>query len=185
MVKVRLENMPKKLPILETGLRWLWIAVIFFIIDQVTKNMAVAYFVEQGGRYEVMPFFNFTLAYNPGAAFSFLADQGGWQVIFFATVSSVVGLGLLYWLYTLPAKNWWLSISLTLIFSGAMGNLYDRIILGYVVDFIDLYYESKHFPAFNVADSVIFLGAAMMLYDSFFNPQEGDEKSSEKQTASK
>jgi len=174
--------MHSKPSIFDTGLRWLWIAVIFFIIDQVTKQMAVDFFVEEGGRFEVMPFFNFTLAYNPGAAFSFLADQGGWQVIFFASISSIVGVGLLYWLYTLPAKNWWLSISLSLIFSGAMGNLYDRVTLEKVVDFIQLYYEDSYFPSFNVADSVIFLGAAMMLYDSFFNPQEGDKIASEEAT---
>jgi len=184
MAKARRGIMHKNEGILSTGLRWLWIAVIFFILDQVTKQMAVNYFVEQGGRYEVMPFFNFTLAYNPGAAFSFLANQGGWQVIFFSSISSIVGVGLLYWLYTLPAKNWWLSISLTFIFSGAMGNLYDRVTLGYVVDFIDWYYGDKHFPAFNIADSVIFVGAAMMLYDSFFNPQE-NEKDSNKKTSSK
>ena len=155
----------------DSGLRWLWLSVIFFILDYVTKQYAVDH-LYVGERFEVMPFFNFTLAYNKGAAFSFLADQGGWQVIFFTAVSSVVSIGLLYWLYTLRAKNWWLSISLSLIFSGAMGNLYDRITLGKVVDFIDFYYENSHFPAFNIADSVIFLGAAMMLYDSFMNPEE-------------
>jgi signal peptidase II len=173
-----------KTPVLDTGLRWLWIAVIFFIIDQITKQIAVDYFIEEGGRFEVMPFFNFTLAYNKGAAFSFLADQGGWQVFFFATISTLVSLGLLYWLYTLPAKNRWLSIALSLIFSGAMGNLYDRVTLGQVVDFIDWYYASYHFPAFNVADSVIFLGAAMMLYDSFFHPQDEQNKLVKKEVSS-
>jgi signal peptidase II len=172
--------MPSRKPILETGLRWLWIVVLFFIIDQITKQMAVDYFVNPGDRFEVMPFFNFTLAYNKGAAFSFLADQGGWQVIFFTTVSSVVSIGLLYWLYTLPAKNRWLSISLCLILSGALGNLYDRVTLGMVVDFIDWYYENYHFPAFNVADAVIFLGAAMMLYDSFMHPQDDSAEVSSK-----
>jgi signal peptidase II len=166
----------KSNPLLQTGWRWLWIAVIFFIIDQVTKGIAVDYFVTPGGRFEVMPFFNFTLAYNKGAAFSFLADQGGWQVIFFSTVSSVVAIGILYWLYTLPAKNWWLGIALSLILGGAMGNLYDRLVLGQVVDFIDWYYQDYHFPAFNVADSVIFLGAFMMIYDSFKNPEEQTDK---------
>ncbi len=173
----------RKSPVLETGLRWLWIAVIFFIIDQVTKNMAVDYFVKEGGRYEVTFFFNFTLAYNKGAAFSFLANQGGWQVAFFATISTIVGTGLLVWLYTLSAKNRWLSISLSLIFSGAMGNLYDRLVLEKVVDFIQLHHSGYYFPSFNVADSVIFLGAAMMLYDSFMHPQ--DEASQKEKTAKK
>ena len=175
----------KKPSFFDTGLRWIWIALIFFIVDQITKQVAVDYFVVEGGRFEVMPFFNFTLAYNKGAAFSFLANQGGWQVFFFATISTVVSIGLLYWLYTLKASNRWLSISLSLIFSGAMGNLYDRVTLGKVVDFIDWHYASYHFPAFNVADAVIFLGAAMMLWDSFFHQQEENKSSSKKETASK
>ncbi len=174
-----------KVSIFDTGLRWLWIALIFFIVDQMTKQIAVDYFVTEGSRFEVMPFFNFTLAYNRGAAFSFLADQDGWQVFFFATISTLVSVGLLYWLYTLRASNRWLSISLSLIFSGAMGNLYDRVTLGKVVDFIDWYYASYHFPAFNVADAVIFLGAAMMLWDSFFHSEEENKSLSKKETSSK
>jgi len=172
MAKVKLDIMPSfkdvfNKPVLTTGVKWLWITVIFFIVDQWTKQFAETHLTYRE-IFEVMPFFNFTLVYNEGAAFSFLANQGGWQVYFFTTVSSVVSLGLLYWLYTLNAKReWWLSISLSLILSGAMGNLYDRVTMGKVVDFIDWYYGSYHFPAFNIADSVIFLGAAMMLWDSF------------------
>lgn len=178
MVKVKCVSMPnsnKDRLLTQTGLQWIWISVIFFIIDQWTKQLAETHLFE-GERFEVMPFFNFTLAYNKGAAFSFLANQGGWQVFFFATISTVVSIGLLYWLYTLTAKNRWLSIALSLIFSGAMGNLYDRLTMGKVVDFIDWYYASYHFPAFNVADSVIFLGAAMMIYDSFMHQQDEPKK---------
>jgi len=183
MERARFVIMLNKTPFLQTGLRWLWIVIIFFIIDQITKQMAVEYFVYPGsGRVEVMPFFNFTLAYNKGAAFSFLANQGGWQVAFFTIVSSVVSLGLLYWLYTLPAKNRWLSIALCFILSGALGNLYDRVTLGMVVDFIDWYYGDYHFPTFNVADSVILLGAAMMLYDSFMHPEDDKKIDSQKES---
>jgi len=171
----------KHSPLFQTGLRWLWISVLFFILDQWSKQFAVSHLM-LGEQFEVMPFFNFTLAYNKGAAFSFLADQDGWQVIFFTTISTVVSIGLLYWLYTLSAKNRWLSIALCLILSGAMGNLYDRITLGQVVDFIHWFYEDYHFPAFNIADSVIFLGAAMMIYDSFVN-QPNEEKSNQEKTA--
>lgn len=154
--------------IFATGIKFLWITILFFIVDQYTKQFAVAH-LNYREVFEVMPFFNFTLVYNEGAAFSFLANQGGWQVYFFTIVSSVVSLGLVYWLYTLNAKKeWWLSISLSLILAGALGNLYDRITMGKVVDFIDWYYGNYHFPAFNIADAVIFLGAAMMLWDSFF-----------------
>ena len=172
MAKVKLDIMPSfkdifNKPVLTTGMKWLWITVIFFILDQWTKQFAVSH-LNYREVFEVMPFFNFTLVYNEGAAFSFLANQGGWQVYFFTTVSSVVSLGLLFWLYTLDAKKeWWLSVSLSLILSGAMGNLYDRVTMGKVVDFIDWYYGTYHFPAFNIADAVIFLGAAMMLWDSF------------------
>jgi len=172
MAKVKLDIMPSfkdifNKPALTTGMKWLWITVIFFIVDQWTKQLAETH-LSYREIFEVIPFFNFTLVYNEGAAFSFLANQGGWQVYFFTTVSSVVSLGLLYWLYTLNAKKeWWLSVSLSLILSGAMGNLYDRVTMGKVVDFIDWYYGTYHFPAFNVADAVIFLGAAMMLWDSF------------------
>ncbi|MGB0495952.1 MAG: signal peptidase II [Kangiellaceae bacterium] len=162
--------------ILDTGIKWLWITVIFFIIDQYTKHYAMTHLMYREV-FEVMPFFNFTLVYNEGAAFSFLADQGGWQVYFFTIVSSVVSLGLIYWLYTLHAKKeWWLSVSLSLILGGALGNLYDRVTMGKVTDFIDWYYGSYHFPAFNIADAVIFLGAAMMLWDSFFIAPKKEQK---------
>jgi signal peptidase II len=185
MVMEKSDNMPSfenSKGLMSTGICWLWISVVFFALDQYTKQIAVEYFVREGGRVEVMPFFNFTLAYNRGAAFSFLANQGGWQVFFFATISTVVSIGLLYWLYTLSSKNRWLSIALCLILSGAMGNLYDRVTLGYVVDFIDWYYDGYHFPAFNIADSVIFLGAAMMLYDSFMHPEKSQQNLDEEKS---
>ena len=162
---------------METGLKWLWLTVIFLILDQVTKHIAVSYFNSIGvyETVEVMPFFNFVLRYNPGAAFSFLADAGGWQVAFFSTISIIVSLAIVYWMYTIPAKNRWLSCALALILAGALGNLYDRLMLGKVVDFIDWYYESYHWPAFNIADGVIMLGAVMMLLDGFINPEDKKE----------
>ena len=156
---------------LQTGLQWLWLTIIFLVADQVTKYLAVNY-IQPHETIEVMPFFNLVIRYNPGAAFSFLADAGGWQVFFFATISAVVSLGIIYWMYTIPAKNRWLSIALALILAGAIGNLIDRLMLGEVVDFIDWYYGSYHWPTFNVADSVILLGAAMMLLDGYVNPEE-------------
>ncbi|TQV86402.1 signal peptidase II [Aliikangiella coralliicola] len=161
----------EKLKPLQTGLQWLWLTILFFIVDQVTKHLAVAY-IEPYETIEVMPFFNLVIRYNPGAAFSFLADAGGWQVFFFSAVSILVSLGILYWMYTIPAAQKWLSCALALILAGALGNLYDRLTLGEVVDFIDWYYQDYHWPAFNIADSVILLGAAMMLIDSFINPEE-------------
>ncbi|MDQ7049217.1 MAG: signal peptidase II [Enterobacterales bacterium] len=160
-----------------SGLRWFWLTIIFFILDQVSKQYAVEHLF-LGERINLLPIFDFTLRYNTGAAFSLFADQDGWQVYFFTSISILVGGGLIYWLYTLPAKNWWLSISLNLILAGAFGNLYDRIAQGKVTDFILFYYHDWHFPAFNIADSVIFLGAAMMLYDSFVNPETAQSEKS-------
>jgi len=171
--------MPKshKQRLLGSGFKWLWITLLFFVADQYTKQLIVLNFAERE-ILEIIPYFNLTLAYNPGAAFSFLADQGGWQIYFFTIISSLISLVLFYWLYTLNAKkDWWLSISLSLILSGALGNLYDRVTLEKVVDFLDFYYDGYHFPAFNVADSVVFLGAAMMIYDSLFNAPDGESNS--------
>ncbi len=160
-----------KLPVSQTGLRWLWLTVVFLAIDQWTKYLAVTH-IQPYETIEVMPFFNLVIRYNPGAAFSFLADQGGWQVFFFSGVSIVISLGILYWMYTIPAKNRWLSCALALILAGALGNLYDRLSIGEVVDFIDWYYGDYHWPAFNIADSVILAGALLLLLDGFINPEE-------------
>lgn len=160
-----------KLAVTQTGLQWLWLTILFLVIDQVTKHLAVAH-IQPYETIEVMPFFNLVIRYNPGAAFSFLANEDGWQVIFFSTVSIVVSLGILYWMYTIPAKSRWLACALAFILAGALGNLYDRLTLGEVVDFIDWYYGEYHWPAFNIADSVIMLGAVMMVIDGFLNTEE-------------
>ncbi len=184
MLKGKFKFKPHDLKPMQTGLFWLWITVLFFVVDQWTKSLAVSYFsgIERYSVVEVMPHFNLLLRYNTGAAFSFLADQSGWQVYFFTIVSTVVSLAILYWMYTLSAKNRWLSIALAFILAGAFGNLYDRVTLGKVVDFIDWYYQDYRWPAFNVADAVIMLGAAMMLWDSFMNPQDDKETDSKKES---
>jgi len=173
---------------MQTGLQWHWVTLFFFILDQATKHYAVYYFSEVVGRYdvvEVMPYFNFVLRYNPGAAFSFLADQGGWQVFFFSGISILVSIALIIWLYSIPAKQKQLSLALTLILAGALGNLYDRIVIGEVVDFIDWYYGDYHWPAFNIADAVIMLGAALMLLDGFFAKDESDDESAKSKSSKK
>lgn len=157
--------------ITQTGLQWLWLTILFILVDQVTKHLAVAY-IQDHEVIEVMPFFNLVIRYNPGAAFSFLADQGGWQVFFFSAVSILVSAGIVYWMYTTSAKNRILSVGLALILAGAIGNLYDRLTIGKVVDFIDWYYQDYHWPAFNIADSVILVGAVLMLIDGFFDKEE-------------
>ena len=165
-----------KLNFADTGLRWLWLAVVMLIVDQVTKQIVVALF-EYRETVAVMPFFNFTYARNPGAAFSFLADQGGWQRWFFTIIAGSVSALLVYWMAKTPKKDKMIAIAFALILSGALGNLIDRLIYGYVIDFLDFYVDNKHWPAFNVADSAIFIGAALMILDAFKgNKEKQDDK---------
>lgn len=150
-----------------TGLCWLWIAVIVIVLDQVSK-----YFIRQSfipfAIKPILPFLNLTLAYNRGAAFSFLSQQSGWQIWAFSIFSIVVTIGILLWLVRLPASQKWLGVALSLIVGGALGNCWDRVTVGYVTDFIQVYYAQWYFPSFNVADSAICIGAVMLLIDAMF-----------------
>ena len=150
------------------SIKWLWygIALALLIADQVTKQLVLVSFYEYE-RVELLPILDFTLVYNPGAAWSFLSDAGGWQRWLFIAISAVVSCVLVVWIHRLPAGKTLLVISLSLILGGALGNLYDRVMLGKVVDFILLHYQSWHFPAFNVADSAISVGALLMIIDIF------------------
>ncbi len=150
----------------KSGLKWLWLALLLIIVDQVTKQYVVAT-IDLYERIEIFSFFNLTYAQNPGAAFSFLADQGGWQRWFFTLVAAIASIVFIVWLAKTPKENKMLSIAFALLLSGAFGNLIDRVLFGYVIDFLDFYYQTYHWPAFNVADSAIFIGAALMIIDSF------------------
>ncbi len=145
---------------------WLWLAVTALVIlfDWHTKALA-SEALELYRPVEVFSWLNMTLAHNYGAAFSFLSDAGGWQRWFFIVLSSGVSLVLLVWLLRLPRQEWVTGLGLALILGGAIGNLVDRVQLGYVVDFIDVYYRSWHYPAFNVADSAITCGVVLLLID--------------------
>ena len=136
------------------------------MFDQATKYWAVASLTLHDP-VAVAPLVNLTLTYNAGAAFSFLGSAGGWQRWLFIGLSSVISVFLLVWLYRLPKSKRWLSAALALILGGAIGNLWDRLTIGRVVDFVDLYYGSWHWPAFNVADSAICVGAVVLLVTSF------------------
>ncbi|KGJ88265.1 signal peptidase II [Thalassotalea sp. ND16A] len=162
-----------------TGLRWLWLAIILLIVDQVTKHTVVA-FMDYRESIAIMPFFNLTYVHNPGAAFSFLADQGGWQRWFFTIIAAVVSVLLVVWMAKTPKQDKLIAIAFALILSGAVGNLIDRMLFGYVIDFLDFYYGSKHWPAFNVADSAIFVGAGLMIFDALFYGDKSDDKSGNK-----
>jgi signal peptidase II len=148
-------------------LRWLWVSLLVLGLDQFTKQLIEAHF-SLFKSISLLPFLNFTLAYNQGAAFNFLSDQGGWQRGFFIAVALVVTLVLVGWLRRLGRGEWRTALSLSLVIGGAVGNLIDRLIHGYVIDFIDVYYGNWHWPAFNVADSAICVGVALLLLDAVF-----------------
>lgn len=149
---------------------WLILSAVILLLDMWTKNMASSqlYYARP---VEILPVLNFTLLHNPGAAFSFLSDAGGWQRWFFTIISAVVSAVLLVWLLKLQRSEKLLAVSLALILGGAIGNLYDRVSLGYVVDFISFHYSGWYFPAFNIADSAISVGAVLMILDMFFGSQ--------------
>lgn len=153
------------------ALPWLWLSALVIVLDLGTKYLASSN-LDYGMPVPVLPFFNLTLLHNTGAAFSFLADQGGWQRWFFAVLAVGVSIMLIAWLYRLPRSDRWLPIALALVLGGALGNLYDRLVLGYVVDFIHVYYGNYHFPAFNIADCAISVGAVMIALDMFRKPSD-------------
>jgi len=156
------------LPASSTGLhmlKWLSLSVLVIIADLASKYFASAN-LEYAVPVPIMPSFNFTLLHNTGAAFSFLATESGWQRWFFVILASVVSLALIKWLSSLK-KEPWVALSVALILGGAIGNLYDRITLGYVVDFLHFYWGNYHFPAFNIADTAISIGAGLMILDVF------------------
>ena len=149
------------------NLVWLGLAVLAIILDQWTKWIAVSH-LNYADPVAVLPFLNWTLLHNYGAAFSFLSDAGGWQRYFFTSLAGIVSLVFVFWLMRMPKTVKVLPIAIALILGGAVGNLIDRVALGYVVDFIHVYYNNSHFPAFNIADSAITLGTILLLIDTFF-----------------
>jgi signal peptidase II len=152
----------------QTGLRWLWIAVIVLVLDRLTK-VSIQHSLGLYESIKIAPFFNLTLAYNTGAAFSFLNSASGWQMWLFGLIALVVTATLLVWLKRLPRKQWWMSIALVFIIGGAVGNLWDRICYGHVIDFIQLHAASFYWPVFNVADAAICVGAFMLALEALFN----------------
>jgi signal peptidase II len=145
--------------------RWLWLSLIVILLDQSTKQVAVA-LLNFAQPVHALPFLDFTLLYNKGAAFSFLDDQSGWQRWFFILLALGVSGVLLVWLQRLKREERWTAAALALIIGGALGNVIDRILAGQVTDFIHMHYQNHYFPAFNIADSAISVGVALMLFDA-------------------
>ena len=147
-------------------MRWLVLSALVIVLDQVTKQVAGSALVLHEP-VAVMPMLNFTLTRNPGAAFSLLQDAGGWQRWFFSALSIIVSTFIIVWLRRMAPAERWMACALALVLGGALGDLWDRRALGEVVDFIDVYYGHWHWPAFNVADSAISVGAVMLLAVAF------------------
>lgn len=160
------------------ALKWLWLSALVIILDLSTKAIASHYLVLHQP-VPVFPGFNWTLMHNTGAAFSFLSDASGWQRWFFSMIAIVVSAGIAIWMKRLQSGQVWMAASLALILGGALGNAWDRITMGYVVDFIQVYYERWYWPAFNVADSSISVGAAILIIDSLRGGQSEKETSTE------
>lgn len=149
-------------------LRWLLLSLVVFVLDQASKYAITASFQFGESKY-VLPFFNLVLAYNTGAAFSFLANASGWQREFFIVVTVTISLVLL-WMLRRNHRNRLLATALSLVIGGALGNLYDRVLHGHVVDFIQWHVAGYYWPAFNIADSAICVGAALLIFDSLRKP---------------
>ena len=145
--------------------RLLWIAGVVFVSDQLTKYFASDYLVRHG-EVNLGPFLNLVLVHNTGAAFGFLSSASGWQNGLFMFVALVACAFLLWMLSRLNRQEMLLAVALMLILGGALGNLLDRVIFGYVIDFIDVHYHHWHWPAFNVADSAITVGAILLILDT-------------------
>lgn len=148
---------------------WFLLSLLVLGLDQLSKCAAAAALIPYQPK-PIMPMLNLTLAYNTGAAFSFLSTAGSWNRWLFAGFSVVMSIVLIIWLIRLPKQAVLQSLAVSLILGGAIGNLYDRAMLGHVIDFIDVYYKNHHWPVFNLADSAICCGAILLLFDLCKNP---------------
>ena len=149
---------------------WLGLSALVIILDQISKLWIIKHF-EYGESLAVVNVFNLVLVHNAGAAFSFLSDAGGMQRWLFSAIAVIASVWIV-WLLRRHAQQRLFCFALAMILGGALGNLIDRIAYGYVVDFLDFYWDTYHFPAFNLADSAITCGAVLLLWESFMNKPE-------------
>jgi signal peptidase II len=146
-------------------LKWLWLSLLVLFLDQVSK-LAVDEALQLFESIRLFQGFNLTYVRNTGAAFSFLSQAGGWQRWFFAGLALVMSSMMVLWLLRLKSHEKLMGAALSLVLGGAIGNLIDRVAYGYVIDFLDVYYQDWHWPAFNVADTAICIGVGLMLLES-------------------
>ena len=152
--------------------KWLWLTLLIVVADQWTKRLVTDH-LDEFEAVVLLPVLDFMRLHNEGAAFSFLSDASGWQRWFFTALALGVSGGILIWLRRLPARGQnLLAAALSLVIGGALGNVIDRIRFGHVIDFIRVHYGEWYFPAFNVADSAITIGAGLILLDAVLHPKK-------------
>lgn len=151
--------------LMSTGLRWLWLALVVLVLDLGSKQWIMTHFW-LGESVSIIPFINFTYSHNSGAAFSFLADKGGWQRWVFSSIAVVISVVVLVIMYRSDYRSRLSNSAYAIIIGGALGNLFDRMVHSVVIDFIDFYIGNWHWPTFNVADSSICIGAVLIILDS-------------------
>lgn len=161
-------------------LKYLWLTAVIIVLDLASKAVVSQNFTLYETIAVIPGWFNLTLAHNSGAAFSFLANESGWQRWFFAIIALIVSIIIFFWIKRLQQHERWVAIGLALVLGGALGNLWDRLTLGYVVDFLDFYYQNSmqkamHWPAFNIADMAISTGAFMLIIDALFTKDTPDK----------
>ncbi len=154
---------------------WLLLSALVVLADQLSKSYITSHY----GEFEfttVLPILDITRMHNVGAAFSFLATASGWQRWLFISLAVIVSIGIVVWLYRMPRSHGLLACGLALVLGGAIGNVIDRIRLGAVVDFIHFHWDRAYFPAFNIADSAITVGAACLILDALLEPKRARAK---------
>lgn len=152
---------------------WIFITIFIFIIDRVTKNLVLNNLTPEFP-VNIFPMFNLFFTFNTGAAFSFLNKAGGWQGWLFGAIAVGVSIFLVIWQSKITVEHLWLKITLALILGGTLGNLYDRVVYHKVIDFLDFYFKHWHYPAFNIADAAICIGAVMLIIDTMRKPKSGN-----------
>lgn len=156
---------------INSAISWLWLSVLVIALDQIVKHVVVAY-LPYNQAVPVLSFFNLALSHNTGAAFSFLANAGSWAPWVLGGFATLISAVILFWLLRTPRTYRLLGFALALILGGALGNLIDRIHYGYVIDFLQVYYKQWYWPAFNVADSAITVGAILLGVEIIFRSRK-------------
>lgn len=151
---------------------FIFVSILIILLDQFTKYFVITHFTEQTV-VRTLPFLNFILRFNAGAAFSFLGGQNGWQIYLFSGISVIISLILMVWLSKLSRKEWWIALPVSFVLGGAIGNLIDRVRFGLVTDFIDFHVGNWHYATFNIADTFVCVGAGWLIFRLVYDSIRG------------